>query len=174
MSWPGRANELPVAELRRLEVPPSTLGTLVRKGVVRIEERPADFHLTHLNAFAQPEHELNPAQCERSPRSPPRLKPASFARFFCTASLDREKPRCISPPCAVRLMPAAASILLVPEIGLTPAMAAQLHQAFGSEVALLHSALTPKSAPSSGIASAKGKHASWSARARPFLRRSRI
>ena len=36
------------------------------------------------------------------------------------------------------------TILLVPEIGLTPAMAAQLHHAFGSEVALLHSALTPE------------------------------
>jgi primosomal protein N' (replication factor Y) len=36
-----------------------------------------------------------------------------------------------------------SAILLVPEIGLTPAMAAQLHFAFGSRVALLHSALTP-------------------------------
>ncbi len=36
-----------------------------------------------------------------------------------------------------------SAILLVPEIGLTPAMAAQLHSAFGSHVALLHSALTP-------------------------------
>ncbi len=37
-----------------------------------------------------------------------------------------------------------SAILLVPEIGLTPAMAAQLHHTFGSEVALLHSALTPE------------------------------
>ena len=37
-----------------------------------------------------------------------------------------------------------SAILLVPEIGLTPAMAAQLHHAFGSDVALLHSALTPE------------------------------
>ncbi len=36
------------------------------------------------------------------------------------------------------------AILLVPEIGLTPAMAAQLRHAFGAEVALLHSALTPE------------------------------
>src|SRR6201999_1201607 len=35
------------------------------------------------------------------------------------------------------------AILLVPEIGLTPAMAAQLHGTFGDNVALLHSALTP-------------------------------
>jgi primosomal protein N' (replication factor Y) len=36
-----------------------------------------------------------------------------------------------------------SAILLVPEIGLTPAMAAQLHGTFGDSVALLHSALTP-------------------------------
>jgi primosomal protein N' (replication factor Y) len=36
-----------------------------------------------------------------------------------------------------------SSLLLVPEIGLTPAMAAQLFGAFGDRVALLHSALTP-------------------------------
>jgi primosomal protein N' (replication factor Y) len=35
-----------------------------------------------------------------------------------------------------------SAILLVPEIGLTPAMAADLHQIFGDEVAILHSALT--------------------------------
>ena len=33
-----------------------------------------------------------------------------------------------------------SAILLVPEIGLTPAMAADLHQIFGDEVAILHSA----------------------------------
>jgi primosomal protein N' (replication factor Y) len=35
-----------------------------------------------------------------------------------------------------------SAILLVPEIGLTPAVAADLHQIFGNEVAILHSALT--------------------------------
>jgi primosomal protein N' (replication factor Y) len=35
-----------------------------------------------------------------------------------------------------------SAILLVPEIGLTPAMAAQLYTTFGEHVALLHSALT--------------------------------
>jgi primosomal protein N' (replication factor Y) len=36
-----------------------------------------------------------------------------------------------------------SALLLVPEIGLTPATAAQMVAAFGSEVALLHSQLTP-------------------------------
>ena len=37
-----------------------------------------------------------------------------------------------------------SAILLVPEIGLTPAVAADLHQVFGEEVAILHSALSDK------------------------------
>src|SRR6516225_8140704 len=36
-----------------------------------------------------------------------------------------------------------SAILLVPEIGLTPAAAANLHNLFGDEVAILHSALSP-------------------------------
>ena len=35
-----------------------------------------------------------------------------------------------------------SAIMLVPEIGLTPAAAAHLHEVFGSEVAILHSALS--------------------------------
>src|SRR6202008_1106554 len=35
-----------------------------------------------------------------------------------------------------------SAILLVPEIGLTPTVAADLHQVFGDEVAILHSALS--------------------------------
>src|SRR5206468_8684714 len=37
-----------------------------------------------------------------------------------------------------------SAILLVPEIGLTPAVAADLYQLFGEEVAILHSALSDK------------------------------
>ena len=45
-----------------LAVPASTLGTLVKRELVRIEERPADFHLTHLSKMHRPTHILNPAQ----------------------------------------------------------------------------------------------------------------
>ena len=43
-----------------------------------------------------------------------------------------------------------SAILLVPEIGLTPAVAADFHQVFAEEVAILHSALPIRNAPSSG------------------------
>ena len=44
----GAGGELAIAELRRLDLPGSTLGTLVRRGLLRIEERPADFHFSSL------------------------------------------------------------------------------------------------------------------------------
>ena len=47
----GSGGELAIAELRRLDLPDSTLGTLVRRGLVRIEERPADFHLSSLKTL---------------------------------------------------------------------------------------------------------------------------
>src|SRR5271168_3598302 len=57
----GAGGELATTELRRLDLPESTLGTLVRRGLVRIEERPADFHLSSLNIPGQAiAHTLNP------------------------------------------------------------------------------------------------------------------
>jgi len=47
-------NELPLAELRRKELPSSTLQTLVRRGLVRIDERPAVFRLGGLRPTASP------------------------------------------------------------------------------------------------------------------------
>src|SRR6266568_2147263 len=60
----GAGNELPVSAIRQLPVPSSTLETLVRRGLVRIEERPTDFLMTGLQSRAPGEHDLNPAQQE--------------------------------------------------------------------------------------------------------------
>ncbi len=54
--------ELPLAELRRRELPSSTLQTLVRRGLVRIEERPEAFRLGGLDSRVraiQPERGAN-------------------------------------------------------------------------------------------------------------------
>ena len=137
----GAGGSLPVPALRRLGLPVTTLQTLVRRGLVTIEERPAAFHLSAAGVATQ--HELNHAQ--------------QAALGHIVATLDREGfGACLlhgvtgSGKTAVYLaamqrvrLAGCSAILLVPEIGLTPAMAAQLHSAFGSGVALLHSALTP-------------------------------
>ena len=46
--------ELPLAELRRKDLPSSTLQTLVRRGLVRIDERPAVFRLGGLQSQPAP------------------------------------------------------------------------------------------------------------------------
>ena len=140
----GADGELPVAELRRLEVPASTLATLVRRNLVRIEERPADFHLTHLHAFATPDHELNPAQLDALDTITAAVLAREFRPMLLHGVTGSGKTAVYLAAMRRTLDAGRSAILLVPEIGLTPAMAAQLHHAFGSEVALLHSALTPE------------------------------
>jgi primosomal protein N' (replication factor Y) len=140
----GADGELPVAELRRLTVPASTLITLVRRNLVRIEERPADFHLTHLHAFLTPEHELNPAQLDALDTITAAVAAHQFRPLLLHGVTGSGKTAVYLAAMRRALDAGRTTILLVPEIGLTPAMAAQLHHAFGSEVALLHSALTPE------------------------------
>jgi primosomal protein N' (replication factor Y) len=138
------AGELPVAELRRLEVPASTLATLVKRELVRIEERPADFHLTHPHAFATPDHELNSAQNEALRTITDAVEASEFRPLLLQGVTGSGKTAVYLAAMRRTLDAGRTAILLVPEIGLTPAMAAQLHHVFGSEVALLHSALTPE------------------------------
>ena len=56
----GAGGELPVPALRRLDLPATTLQTLVKRGLVTIEERPAAFHLAR--AVPHIQHVLNHAQ----------------------------------------------------------------------------------------------------------------
>ena len=63
-----------------------------------------------------------------------------------------------------------SSILLVPEIGLTPQMAGLLDAAFGERWRCCTPRSRPRSAASSGGASVAAKRPSWSARARRSLR----
>ncbi|MGA7523394.1 MAG: primosomal protein N' [Acidobacteriaceae bacterium] len=140
----GAEGELPVAELRRLEIPGSTLATLVRRELVRIEERPAEFHLTHLHAFATPDHDLNHAQQAALATITEAVHARAFQPFLLHGVTGSGKTAVYLAAMRRTLDAGRTAILLVPEIGLTPAMAAQLHHAFGAEVALLHSALTPE------------------------------
>lgn len=140
----GSGNELPVAELRRLAVPQSTLATLVKRGLVRVEERPADFHLTHISALHRETHTLNSAQQAALHTIVAAIETAGFRPHLLHGVTGSGKTAVYLAAMQRTLALGKSAILLVPEIGLTPAMAAQLHHTFGSEVAMLHSALTPE------------------------------
>jgi primosomal protein N' (replication factor Y) len=133
--------ELPLAELRRRDLPSSTLQTLVRRGLVRIDERPAIFHLGGLQPAAPP-FWLNPPQTDALAELATAL--GGFHPFLLYGVTGSGKTAVYLAAMQRALDRGLSSILLVPEIGLTPQTAGLLDQAFGQKVALLHSALTPE------------------------------
>jgi primosomal protein N' (replication factor Y) len=137
----GAGGTLPVAVLRALPIPASTLGTLVRRGLVGIEERPLAFHLSGMRAqnFA-----LNLQQQQAFESIARQLAEGGFRANLLYGVTGSGKTAVYMAAMQRALDLDRSSILLVPEIGLTPATAAQLHHAFGDEVAMLHSALTPE------------------------------
>jgi primosomal protein N' (replication factor Y) len=141
----GAGGDLALAELRRLDLPNSTLGTLLRRGLVAIEERAADFHLSSLKTLGHSTaHTLNPAQQAAFEAITAAMKTAEFRPSLLFGVTGSGKTAVYLAAMQKALDAGSSAILLVPEIGLTPAMAAQLYTAFGSHVALLHSQLTPE------------------------------
>ncbi|MGO9336369.1 MAG: primosomal protein N' [Terracidiphilus sp.] len=133
--------ELPLAELRARDLPSSTLQTLVRRGLVRIDERPAAFRLGGLQSAAAP-FLLNEPQTEALASIATAL--GGFHPFLLHGVTGSGKTAVYLAAMQRALDRGFSSILLVPEIGLTPQTAGLLDQAFGQRVALLHSALTPE------------------------------
>ncbi len=133
--------ELPLAELRRKELPSSTLQTLVRRGLVRIEERPAVFHLGGVQSQPGPLR-LNEPQMEALASLATAL--GGFHPFLLHGVTGSGKTAVYLAAMQRALDRGLSSILLVPEIGLTPQMVGLLDEGFGQKVALLHSALTPE------------------------------
>ena len=133
--------ELPLAELRRKELPSSTLQTLVRRGLVRIDERPAVFHLGGLPPASE-SFRLNEPQIDALANLATAL--GAFHAFLLHGVTGSGKTAVYLAAMQRALDQGLSSILLVPEIGLTPQMVGLLDAAFGQKVALLHSALTPE------------------------------
>lgn len=137
----GAGGTLPVAVLRALPIPASTLGTLVRRELIRMEDRPLAFHLSGLRTqtFA-----LNTQQQQALDSIAGQLGDGGFRANLLYGVTGSGKTAVYMAAMQRALDLDRSAILLVPEIGLTPATAAQLHHAFGDEVAMLHSALTPE------------------------------
>ncbi len=137
----GAGGALAVDALRSLPVPATTLGTLVRRELVRIEERLLAFHMSGMRTatFAldhQQQHALD-AICGQ-------LEAGGFQANLLYGVTGSGKTAVYIAAMKRALELDRSAILLVPEIGLTPATAAHLHAAFADEVAMLHSGLTPE------------------------------
>ncbi len=151
---------MPVRDVKGLLMPESTLGTLIKRGLVRIEEVAEEFHVSGVKAHGKKhahEHRLNEAQMaalavivsamERGTHVSESRRGATghggFAPHLLFGVTGSGKTTVYFAAMQRALEMGRSALLLVPEIGLTPSMAAQMVAAFGSEVALLHSALTP-------------------------------
>ena len=135
-----------VRDLRELSVPASTLSTLVKRGVVGIEDAPEEFHLGGLPANGKKhahEHALNETQMEALSSIAAAMSQGGFRPILLYGVTGSGKTTVYFAAMQRALDAGKSALLLVPEIGLTPAMAGQMFAAFGTEVALLHSALTP-------------------------------
>jgi primosomal protein N' (replication factor Y) len=127
-------------------VPESTLATLVKRKLVRLEETAQAFHVTGLQQdgkkFAH-EHVLNEAQTEALGTIVAAMDRGGFRPHLLYGVTGSGKTAVYVAAMQRALAAGKSALLLVPEIGLTPGTAAQMVAAFGGEVALLHSQLTP-------------------------------
>jgi primosomal protein N' (replication factor Y) (superfamily II helicase) len=136
---------VPIETLQALEVPRTTLTTLVKRGLIEIIEEPAEFAVSRSKPRpSRLEFDFNPAQQAALNRIREAVETRKFSGILLHGVTGSGKTAVYLAGMRAVLEAGRSAILLVPEIGLTPAVAADLHQIFGSEVAILHSALSDK------------------------------
>ena len=135
----ANGGEMSLPALRERKLSAHSLETLVRRGLVRMEERPAVFAMNAMGHNTV-QHALNEAQMEALASI---ATASGFQPFLLHGVTGSGKTAVYLAAMQRCLDRGQGAILLVPEIGLTPAAAAQLDATFGSRVALLHSGLTP-------------------------------
>jgi primosomal protein N' (replication factor Y) len=136
---------VPVETLQALEVPRSTLSTLVKRGLIEIMEEPASFSVSSTKPRTSPfAFDFNSAQQSALNRLRETVEARKFSGILLHGVTGSGKTAVYLAGMRAVLEAGRSAILLVPEIGLTPAVAADLHQIFGDQVAILHSALSDK------------------------------
>ena len=129
--------------LQALEIPHTTLSTLVRRELIEIHEEPATFTVSRSKPRpSRLEFDFNSAQQSALKSMREAVDTRKFTGTLLHGVTGSGKTAVYLAGMRSVLEAGRSAILLVPEIGLTPAVAADLHQIFGDEVAILHSALS--------------------------------
>jgi primosomal protein N' (replication factor Y) len=137
--------KLPVEVLQSLDVPLSALSTLVRRGLIHLIEEPAEFTVSRSKPRPSLfEFDFNDAQKGALASLREKVESKKFTGMLLHGVTGSGKTVVYLAGMRSVLEAGRSAILLVPEIGLTPAVAADLHQVFGDEVAILHSALSDR------------------------------
>jgi primosomal protein N' (replication factor Y) (superfamily II helicase) len=134
-----------VETLHSLDLPRTTLSALVKRGLVEISEEPASFAVSRSKPRPSPfAFDFNSAQQAALNQLREAVAARKFSGMLLHGVTGSGKTAVYLAGMRAVLEFGRSAILLVPEIGLTPAVAADLHQIFGDEVAILHSALSDK------------------------------
>ncbi|HSY63306.1 MAG TPA: primosomal protein N' [Terriglobales bacterium] len=133
---------IPVETLQALAVPRTTLGTLVKRGLVEIVEEPVEFVVASKARSSPLNFQFNSAQQNALKKINDSVRTEKFSGMLLHGVTGSGKTAVYLAAMQSVLEAGRSAILLVPEIGLTPAVAADLHHVFGDEVAILHSAFT--------------------------------
>jgi primosomal protein N' (replication factor Y) len=139
------SGRLVVESLQTLEVPKSTLGTLVKRGLIEILEEPIEVTRPALGGRGlRADLDFHPAQRAALDKVRNAVDARSFSCILLHGVTGSGKTAVYLAAMKSVLDQGRSAILLVPEIGLTPAVAADVHEVFGNEAAILHSGLSDK------------------------------
>jgi len=133
----GRA---PLEAMRAIS--PSALATLAKRGAVKIERERVEYKHGGLKPPSNAQLELTAAQRAALQRINAAMTAGKFHVALLHGVTGSGKTAVYLAAMQAALAAGRTAILLVPEIGLTPAAAAHLAEIFGDAVAILHSALT--------------------------------
>ncbi|MGH9671393.1 MAG: replication restart helicase PriA, partial [Terriglobales bacterium] len=132
---------LPVEMLSGLELPKSTLAGLVRRKLVEMVEEPAPFSISSMKPRAA-DFSLSAEQRVVLDHIQTAIASRKFSVSLVHGVTGSGKTAVYLAALQAVLDAGRSAILLVPEIGLTPAAAARLQATFGEQAAILHSGLT--------------------------------
>jgi primosomal protein N' (replication factor Y) len=139
-----RGGDISHAALTALGMSDSSIATLARKGVVRLERRARrhtlDAFLSELSAA--PAGEIDYSQEQRQAISRIRGSIGTFRPFLLEGVTGSGKTEVYIELMREVVRRGDQALLLVPEIALTPVFAARLKERFGERIAILHSNLT--------------------------------
>ena len=123
-------------------ISPSALATLAKRGAVKIERERVEYKHGGLKPPSNAQLELTAAQRAALQRINAAMTAGKFHVALLHGVTGSGKTAVYLAAMQAALAAGRTAILLVPEIGLTPAAAAHLAEIFGDAVAILHSALT--------------------------------
>jgi primosomal protein N' (replication factor Y) (superfamily II helicase) len=141
----ARGGEAAVRALESAGVSASTIATLAKKGIVRIERRPRRHTLDAFLAGLDPVSVVEIRYSAEQQHAIDSIKATlgTFAPFLLEGVTGSGKTEVYVEVMREAVRRGQQALLLVPEISLTPVFAARLKERFGERIAILHSSLSP-------------------------------